>query len=255
MKRLEGKVALITGGAGGIGIKTAQLFIAEGARVLLADTQESALRAAVQDLGAAAASYVVTDVSDEAQMRHAVETATQRYGRLDSLFANAGTEGQVAPLTAYALADFQRVLNVNVIGVFLGLKYAIPVMQTQGGGSIIITSSISGLKGAAGLSAYATSKHALIGLMRSAVLEIGDTGVRVNTIHPSPIETRMMRSIEDGKAPGQGEAVKKRITAGIPAGRYGTPEEVAQLALFLASDESRFCTGGRYSVDGGMSAG
>ena len=188
-------------------------------------------------------------------MKQAVETAVQRYGRLDVLFANAGTEGRIVPLVDYEPSEFQRVIDVNVMGVFLGLKYTIPVMQKQGGGSIIITSSIGGLKGFAGLSAYVTSKHALVGMMRSAVLEIGNSGVRVNTIHPSPIETRMMRSIEEGAAPGQGSAVKKQFEASIPAGRYGTPTEVAQTALFLASDESRFCTGGRYSVDGGMSAG
>lgn len=255
MKRLDGKVVLITGGGGGIGAETARLFAAEGAHVVLADLQESALQSVVQEIGTEISSYIVTDVSDGGQMKKAVETAVQRYGRLDVLFANAGTEGRIVPLVDYEPSDFQRVINVNVMGVFLGLKYTIPVMQKQGGGSIIITSSIGGLKGFAGLSAYVTSKHALVGMMRSAVLEIGNSGVRVNTIHPSPIETRMMRSIEEGAAPGQGSAVKKQFEASIPAGRYGTPTEVAQTALFLASEESRFCTGGRYSVDGGMSAG
>ncbi|MCQ4323136.1 SDR family NAD(P)-dependent oxidoreductase [Stutzerimonas stutzeri] len=255
MKRLNGKVALITGGGGGIGAETARLFVAEGARVVLADVQESALQSVVQEIGVDVASYIVTDVSDEKQMKQAVDAAVERYGRLDALLANAGTEGRIVPLVEYGLADFQKVINVNVIGVFLGLKYAIPVMQKQRGGSIIITSSIAGLKGFAGLSAYVTSKHALVGMMRSAVLEIGNSGMRVNTIHPSPIETRMMRSIEEGAAPGQESAVKKQFEASIPAGRYGTPGEVAQTALFLASDESRFCTGGRYNVDGGMSAG
>ncbi|WP_060986221.1 SDR family NAD(P)-dependent oxidoreductase [Delftia acidovorans] len=255
MKRLDGKVVLITGGGGGIGAETARLFAAEGARVVLADLQEPALQSVVQEIGTEISSYIVTDVSDGGQMKQAVETAVQRYGRLDVLFANAGTEGRIVPLVDYEPSEFQRVIDVNVMGVFLGLKYTIPVMQKQGGGSIIITSSIGGLKGFAGLSAYVTSKHALVGMMRSAVLEIGNSGVRVNTIHPSPIETRMMRSIEEGAAPGQGSAVKKQFEASIPAGRYGTPTEVAQTALFLASDESRFCTGGRYSVDGGMSAG
>lgn len=255
MGRLDGKVALITGAAGGIGAETARLFVAEGARVMLADLPGTALQSLAKELGSDAASYIATDVSSEVQMQRAVDAVVERYGRLDVLFANAGTEGRVVPLVDCALEDFQRVINVNVVGVFLGLKHAIPVMQAQGGGSIAITSSIGGLKGFAGLSAYVTSKHALVGMMRSAVLEIGNTGVRVNTIHPSPIETRMMRSIEEGAAPGQGSAVKKQFEASIPSGRYGTPSEVAQMALFLASDDSRFCTGGRYSVDGGMSAG
>lgn len=255
MKRLHGKVALITGGAGGIGTATARLFIAEGACVVLADIQEAALQACVKDIGGEAISYVVTDVTNEAQMQKAVDTTLERHGRLDNLFANAGTEGRIVPLISYDLADFQKVLNINVIGVFLGLKYTIPVMQKQGSGSIIITSSISGLKGTSGLSAYATSKHALVGLMRSAALETARFGVRVNTIHPAPIETKMMRAIESGRAAGDGEAAKKRIEATIPMRRYGTAAEVAQLALFLASDDSQFCTGGCYSVDGGLSAG
>jgi NAD(P)-dependent dehydrogenase (short-subunit alcohol dehydrogenase family) len=254
MNRLKGKVALITGGSGGIGAETARLFVSEGAHVVLADLRESDLQAVAREIGGDAISCIVTDVTDEAQMARAVATAVERHGRLDVLFANAGTEGKITPLVDYALADFRRVLDVNVVGVFLGLKYAIPVMRKQGEGSIIITSSIAGLKGSPNLSAYSTSKHALIGLMRSATLEIGAAGVRVNTIHPAPIETRMMRSIEAGALPGQGDIAKKEFAAAIPAGRYGTPVEVARTALFLASDESKFCTGGRYSVDGGMSA-
>jgi NAD(P)-dependent dehydrogenase (short-subunit alcohol dehydrogenase family) len=127
-------------------------------------------------------------------------------------------------------------------------------MQRQGSGSIIITSSVAGFKGALRLAPYAASKHAVVGLMRSAVLETGASGVRINTIHPSPIETRMMRAIEHGQAPGAEAAAKAAITTRIPAGRYGTADEVASTALFLASDDSRYCTGGRYSVDGGMTA-
>jgi NAD(P)-dependent dehydrogenase (short-subunit alcohol dehydrogenase family) len=152
------------------------------------------------------------------------------------------------------VAMFDRVMAVNVRGVFLGLQQALPVMQRQGSGSIIITSSVAGFKGAARLAPYAASKHAVVGLMRSAVLETGASGVRINTIHPSPIDTRMMRSIEHGQAPGAEAAAKQAITTRIPAGRYGTADEVARTALFLASDDSRYCTGGRYSVDGGMTA-
>jgi NAD(P)-dependent dehydrogenase (short-subunit alcohol dehydrogenase family) len=255
MGRLDGKVALITGGGGGIGAETARLFVSEGACVMLADLHEPALSAIVREFGDSVAGYIVTDVSDSTQMEQAVNATVERYGRLDVLLANAGTEGSIVPLVDYPLEDFRRVIDVNVIGVFLGLKFAIPVMERHGGGSVIVMSSIGGIKGFAGLSAYVTSKHALVGMMRSAVLEVGNKGVRINTIHPSPIETRMMRSIEEGAAPGQGDAVKKQFEATIPAGRYGTPNEVAQTALFLASDESRFCTGGLYSVDGGMSAG
>ena len=289
MARLIGKVAVITGGSGGIGQATAQRFIAEGARVVLVDLDAARLRATVAALmaiagdallevvdeavnelvdegiddaasgagsavGSAAVSMVVADVSDEAQMRGVLATTLQRHGRIDVLFCNAGIEGEVAPLTDMPVEVFDRVMAVNVRGVFLGLKHTLPVMQRQGSGSIIITSSVAGLKGALRLAPYAASKHAVVGLMRSAVLETGTSGVRINTIHPSPIDTRMMRAIEHGRAPGAEAAAKAAITLRIPAGRYGTADEVASTALFLASDDSRYCTGGRYSVDGGMTA-
>lgn len=254
LQRLAGKVAVVTGGSAGIGLATGRLFAAEGAAVVLVDLDAEGLQAAVAEIGLASVSHAVADVSDEAQMRSALQAAVDRHGRLDVLFCNAGTEGRIAPLTEMPVEDFDRVMAVNVRGVFLGLKHALPLMQRQGSGSIIITSSVAGFKGAAHLAPYAASKHAVVGLMRSAVLETGASGVRINTIHPSPIETRMMRAIEHGRAPGAEAAAKQMITRRIPAGRYGTAEEVAATALFLASDDSRYCTGGRYSVDGGMTA-
>jgi len=254
LQRLAGKVAVVTGGSAGIGLATGRLFAAEGAAVVLVDLDAAGLQAAVAEIGLASVSHAVADVSDEAQMRSALQAAVDRHGRLDVLFCNAGTEGYIAPLTEMPVEDFDRVMAVNVRGVFLGLKHALPLMQRQGSGSIIITSSVAGFKGAAHLAPYAASKHAVVGLMRSAVLETGASGVRINTIHPSPIETRMMRAIEHGRAPGAEAAAKQMITNRIPAGRYGTADEVAATALFLASDDSRYCTGGRYSVDGGMTA-
>ena len=254
LQRLAGKVAVVTGGSAGIGLATGRLFAAEGAAVVLVDLDAEGLQAAVAEIGLASVSHAVADVSDEAQMRSALQAAVDRHGRLDVLFCNAGTEGYIAPLTEMPVEDFDRVMAVNVRGVFLGLKHALPLMQRQGSGSIIITSSVAGFKGAAHLAPYAASKHAVVGLMRSAVLETGASGVRINTIHPSPIETRMMRAIEHGRAPGAEAAAKQMITNRIPAGRYGTADEVAATALFLASDDSRYCTGGRYSVDGGMTA-
>lgn len=253
--RLAGKVAVITGGSGGIGLATGRLFAAEGATVVLVDLDDATLRAAVAEAGCPAIHHQVADVSDEAQMRGVLHDTVAQHGRLDVLFCNAGTEGRIAPLSEMPVEDFDRVMAVNVRGVFLGLKHAMPIMQRQGGGSILITSSVAGFKGGAFLAPYAASKHAVVGLMRSAVLEAGSSGVRINTIHPSPIETRMMRAIEHGRAPGAEAAAKQMITSRIPAGRYGTADEVAATALFLASDDSRYCTGGRYSVDGGMTAG
>ncbi|MGF6780724.1 SDR family NAD(P)-dependent oxidoreductase [Paraburkholderia sp. GAS334] len=254
MKRLAGNVAVITGGAGDIGRATAKLFAQEGAFVVLVDRDEASLKRVVAGLGSDAVSYVVGDVTSEAQVRGFVEATLARHGRIDTLFCNAGTEGIAAPVVDYPLEVFERVFAVNVTGVMLSMKYGLPVMQKQGSGSVIIASSIAGLRAVPLFSAYVASKHAVIGLMRSAVLETASTGVRINTIHPSPITGRMMSSIEEGAAPGAGAAVRAQTEAGIPAGRYGEPGEVAQLVLFLASDESRFCTGGTYPVDGGMSA-
>jgi NAD(P)-dependent dehydrogenase (short-subunit alcohol dehydrogenase family) len=170
------------------------------------------------------------------------------------LFANAGIEGVVAPITDYPDDVFDQVIAVNVRGVWLGVKRVMAHMQERGGGSIIITSSIAGVRGSQLMSAYATSKHAVIGLMRSAALAGAAHGIRVNTVNPAQIETRMMRSIEAGIDPAAPERAKAERAARIPMKRYGLPEEVARLALFLASDESSYCTGGVYMVDGGFTA-
>jgi NAD(P)-dependent dehydrogenase (short-subunit alcohol dehydrogenase family) len=260
MARLTGKVAIITGGAGGIGLATAQLFTEEGAQVLLVDRHEAALHSAVQTIGSAAVSYVVADITQPEQVQHYVQTALERYQGIDILLANAGIEGVVQPIPDYPLEVFDAVMAVNVRGVWLGLKYVIPAMRARGGGSIVITSSTAGIRGSLGLSAYTTSKHAVIGLMRTAALECAPWGIRVNTVNPAPIETRMMRSLEEMRMTGAGRATtveqtKASIAARIPLKRYGAPEEVGRLMLFLASDESSFCTGGVYMVDGGSSAG
>lgn len=255
MGQLDDKVAVITGGAGGIGAATATLFLDEGATVVLVDRDEAALERTAKELGTDRASHIVADVTDDDQVRNYIDTTVERHGRIDVLFSNAGTEGVVAPIVDYPMAEFDKVMAVNVRGVYSSLKHGIPAMQGNGGGSIIITSSIAGLHGFAGLSSYVASKHAVVGLMRSAVLEAADTRVRINTIHPAPIENRMMRSIEEGAAPGAADGAKKQFEGMIPAGRYGTSDEVGRLAVFLASDASRYVTGATVSVDGGMSVG
>jgi NAD(P)-dependent dehydrogenase (short-subunit alcohol dehydrogenase family) len=254
MKRLEGKVAVVTGGAGGIGIATARKFVSEGARLLLVDLAEPALRDAAQAIGSEAATICVGDVTRPEDNERMMRTAVERYGGVDVFVANAGIEGTVKPIPDYPLEVFDKVIAVNVRGVWLGLKYAIPEIAKRGGGSIVVLSSIAGLHGFAGVSPYVTSKHAAIGMVRTAALECAPQKIRVNTVNPSPIETRMMRSLEESFSPGAATDVKKGFEAIIPLARYGTPEEVADLVCFLASDESRFCTGGVYSVDGGMSA-
>jgi len=250
--RLAQKIILMTGAAGGIGLAAAERFVAEGARVVLVDRDEETLARACAGLGSAA-SYAVADVTRPEAVERAVRDTLARHGGIDVFVANAGIEGAVAPLEDYPLDAFEQVMSVNVRGVFLGLKYVIPVMRARGG-SIIITSSGAGTSGIPKLSAYVASKHAVIGLMRTAALENARYGIRVNTVNPGPVETRMMRSIEDGNAPGDGEVVKRKMTAAVPLRRYAQPEEIAAVMAFLASDDSSYCTGSVYPVDGGGGA-
>ena len=254
MSRLDNKIAIITGGAAGIGLATARRFVAEGARVMLVDIAGDALDAAVAELGSDNAASMVADVTSETEVEAYVQKAVSHYGKVDVFFNNAGIEGAVAPLPDYPTDMFDRVIAVNVRGAWLGLKYVIPEMLKSGGGSIICTSSMAGLKGAPKLSAYIASKHAVVGMMKSAALEVASKNIRINTINPAPIATRMIEAIESGFAPGAEANVKKKMEAGVPMHRYGTPEEVADLVLFLASDESSYCTGTCFSIDGGMSA-
>ena len=261
MARLDGKVAVITGATGGIGRAASQLFAEEGARVALVDLDESALREVAGSIGEDKASYTAADVTDPEQSQAYINEAVSRWGGVDILLANAGIEGTLSPITDYPIEMFDRVMAVNVRGVWLGLKYAMPVMRERGGGSIVITSSTAGISGSAEMSAYNTSKHAVIGLMRVASLEGAPHGIRVNTVNPSPIETRMMRSIEEQRVAAMDdssvtiEVAQQAFRGRIPLQRYGDPTEVARMMLFLSSDDSSFCTGGVYMVDGGRSTG
>ncbi|MGK0220838.1 MAG: NAD(P)-dependent dehydrogenase (short-subunit alcohol dehydrogenase family), partial [Limisphaerales bacterium] len=160
----------------------------------------------------------------------------------------------VKPIVEYDEARFDQVMAVNVKGPFLGLQATMPAMEKRGGGSIVITSSVAGVGGSPGIAPYVTSKHAVIGMMRSAAKEGAADKIRVNTVNPSPVETRMMRSLEEGLSPGAADEAKAAIVASIPAGRYGEPEDIAKVMLFLASDDSEFVTGSVYMVDGGSTA-
>lgn len=256
MKRLQDKIALITGGAAGIGLETARLFLTEGASVALVDLKEDDLAEAAADLkGLGEVLTIAADVSSQADTRAYVAETLDRFGRIDVFFNNAGIEGRVAPLTEQKIEDFDRVMAVNVRGTFLGLQHVMPVMISQKSGSIINMSSISGLQGSPNVAPYITSKHAVVGLTKAAAIEAGPHGVRVNSVHPSPVNTRMMRSLEEGFNPGHATEVKQGLEAGIPLGRYGEIIDIARLVLFLASDEASFITGGQYPVDGGMAAG
>ncbi|MFC4589649.1 SDR family NAD(P)-dependent oxidoreductase [Sphaerisporangium corydalis] len=261
MGRLDGKVAIITGGEGSLGVATARVFVAEGARVMLVGLDLDRLQEAVIDLDGhivsrrhradGAASYIVGDVTDPAQVRAAVRATVERYGGLDVLFSNAGIAGVVAPVTDYPDDVFDRVLAVHVRGAFLLCKHALPVMSD--GGSVIITSSVVGLTSDAGVSAYAAAKHAQVGLMRTLAKEVAHRGIRVNTIHPGPVDNTFQRSIEVAVTGASPERAAEMFDGHIPLRRHASPNEIARAVLFLAGDDSSFVTGSPLRVDGGMS--
>jgi NAD(P)-dependent dehydrogenase (short-subunit alcohol dehydrogenase family) len=254
MARLDGKVAIITGATGGIGSAAARRFVDEGARVWLCDREAGPLEDVAARFGDRAG-WSAGDISYEKTMREAVSACTGRFGGVDVLFANAGTEGHVKPLAELSIAEFDVVLAVNVRGPWLSIKHAAPAIAKRGRGSIVVTSSVAGLIGSPGLGAYVASKHAVIGLVKTAAIELAPLGIRVNAVNPGPIENRMMRSIENQVAPGAADQVKAGFTGMVPLRRYGTNEEIANLALFLASDESSYCTGGCFVADGGFVIG
>ncbi|WP_027007820.1 SDR family NAD(P)-dependent oxidoreductase [Conexibacter woesei] len=250
MGRLDDKIAIITGAAGSIGAASARRFVAEGARVVLSDLDEARLEALAAELGERAVA-VKADASDEADVRHAVETAVERFGALDVAFANAGIFGDAGPITGYDTTTFDRVLAVNVRGPFLLAKHALAAMRD--GGSMIITSSVVGLTSDPGIVAYATSKHAVVGLMRTAAKEMAPRRIRVNTLHPGPVDNEFQHTIEE-TATGRPRAEATEFFDNmIPLQRHATADEVALAALYLASDESAFLTGATIPLDGGMS--
>ena len=251
---LQGKYAIITGGSGGIGKATAKLFLNEGAAgVLLVDLSEKNLEEAKIELADQRVHTYPANVSKASEVKAYTEKAMELFGKLDIVFLNAGTEGVVKTLTDYSEEEFDLVMNVNVKGVWLGMKYAFPYME-KSGGSILITSSVAGVRGTAKMIAYTASKHAVIGAMRVAAKEGAPYNIRVNTIHPGPVENRMMRSLEDQFAPGSGAEVKKGFESMVPLGRYAMNEDIAHMAVFLASENAKYITGAVHMVDGGFSA-
>ena len=254
-KRLAGKVAIITGATGGIGEATAKLFLQEGANVMLVARSADKLKETCGRLGEAnRVAQFVADATDEAATAAAVAATVKAFGGIDILLANAGTEGAVKPIEAQSMADFEQVLRTNVIGVWLAMKYCVAPMKVRGGGSMIALASISGVVGVANGAPYIASKHAVCGLVKTVALELGASKIRVNAIGPGPIDNRMIRSIETQLSPDNPDAVRDFLMTKIALQRYGTNEEVAKLALFLASDDASYCTGGIHMIDGGFTA-
>lgn len=254
-KKLEGKVAVITGGAGNLGMAAAGLFLREGAKVALIDCDGNSLESCKKQLAVyGEVISIEADVTSEKEVAGYVNQVLEKWGRIDVFLNNAGILGRVAQLTDQTLEDFETIMNINVRGVFLGMKYVLPVMSGQRKGSIINTSSVSGLAGSGGSSLYSASKHAVVGLTKSAALEVSGDSVRVNSIHPAPLDSRMMQGLEESNKFQSPSEVRSRISSRIPLGRYGEMMEVSKLILFLASDDSLFITGSQYRIDGGMGA-
>jgi len=242
MGRLDGKVAMVTGGARGQGEAEVRLFAAEGARVVVCDVRDDEGKALAADLGDDVA-YNRHDVSSEEEWDAAISFALERFGRLDVLVNNAGIAGG-APIAQHSLADYERLVAVNQVGVFLGIRAAIAPMTEAGGGAIVNISSGAGLRATKYMIGYAATKYAVTGMTAAAALELARYGIRVNSIHPGVIDTPMVA----GTTP---DAMKSMLKA-TPLRRMGQPEEIARVALFLASDESSYMTGAHVVVDGGI---
>jgi NAD(P)-dependent dehydrogenase (short-subunit alcohol dehydrogenase family) len=253
--RLDGRVAVVTGAAGVIGSATMRLLAARGARIVAVDRLQRDIDAAILDLPPSAEGLAVAaDVTSEDEVAGYVRAAVDKFGAIDVFYNNAGVEGEIAPITKYSLQGFRKVIDVNVIGVFLGLKHVLPVMLKQNRGSIINTASIAGLIGSPDIAAYTASKHAVIGLTKSAAVECSGSAVRVNCVCPGLIESRMLSAILEGRNPGKAPVASEKILERIPARRLGQASEVASIVAFLASDEASYVSGSAYTIDGGRIA-
>jgi NAD(P)-dependent dehydrogenase (short-subunit alcohol dehydrogenase family) len=251
-----GKVALITGGGNGIGRTAALAFAKRGAKVVVVDKDGAAAKGTADTIKQQKgdAIPVTADVTKSADVQAYVKATLDKYGRIDCFFNNAGIEGKVAPIVDYDEAMFDQLIGVNIKGVFLGLKYVMPAMIKQGSGAIVNTASVAGIVGTPSLAPYVASKHAVIGLTKSAAGEVARTGVRVNAVCPGPVDTRMIHALEAQIDPANPAGVGERYAANLPLGRYATTEEIANMVLFLCSDLASSITGGQFVVDGGRTA-
>ncbi|TCK22175.1 SDR family NAD(P)-dependent oxidoreductase [Pseudonocardia endophytica] len=251
-----GQVALVTGGGSGIGRAACVAFAHHGAAVAVVDREVSAAEETAELVRKADATALAlrADVTSSADVQGYVRRTVDEFGRIDCFVNNAGIGGTVAPVAEYDEADFAAVLAVNVTGAFLGLRHVLPRMIARGGGAVVNTASVAGLVATPGASAYVASKHAVIGLTKTAAGEVARQGIRVNAVCPGPVDTGAMRRLEEQIAPDDPDGLTARNRAAQPTGRYSTPEEVANVILFLCSDLASNTTGAQYVVDGGRSA-
>lgn len=247
------KVVLITGAAGGIGLAAARKYAEQGAKLSLVDLSQEALEKAAGEIDAEKL-LLGADVTKEEEVENYVRQTKERFGRIDVFINNAGINGDFKNIVDQTVENLDKVFSVNVVGAFLGLKHVLKVMIDQKSGSVVNTASNGGLLGAPGMSLYVASKHALLGINKSAALEVADYGIRVNAVAPSGVDTAMMRSIETNAAKGHEEEARKGFEASVPMNRYATAEEIADLMLFLSSDRASFITGSYYRIDGGQGA-
>jgi NAD(P)-dependent dehydrogenase (short-subunit alcohol dehydrogenase family) len=245
----NGKVAVVTGGAAGIGFAVAQGFIKHGGKVVIVDRDRSVMEAA-KTLGGDTVG-VIADVTQTAQVQAYVKAALDAFGHIDCLVNNAGIEGKIAPTAEYDEAVWDRVIAVNLKGTFLGLRHVLPVMIAQGSGSVVNMASTAGVTGTPRMPAYTASKHAVIGLTKTVSGEVARQGIRVNCVCPGPTDTKMLRSIETMINPDNPDSVREAYKAAIPTGRYATPAEIANVVLFLLSDLAVSVTGAHYMADQG----
>lgn len=248
MSSMAGKVALVTGAAAGLGRATAQAFAAAGAKVVVADVQSAGGKDTVEMIvgDGGEATFVECDVTDEEAVRRLVETTVATYGGLDYAYNNSGIEGHQATVDHMTDAEFRRVMDVNLFGVFYCMKYEVPAMLERGGGVIVNCSSTAGLRGYPGMTPYVASKHAVAGLTKAAALEFATQGIRIVSIHPAAIATDMV-----ARAMAESEEMAKAIETMHPIGRVGQPREIADVVVFLCSEGASFMTGSQVVVDGG----
>lgn len=251
---VSGKTAIVTGGGGDLGAAIAYEWLESGGRVLLVDASSDSLDSMAEALGQGSdqVQIHVADVRAEDSVASYVAHALEWAGAVDALFNNAGVEGSFTPISEYSTVEFQRVLDVNLMGVFLGLKHVLPTMTARGSGAIVNSASVSGLGGAINLSAYVASKHAVVGLTRTAAMEAAPFGVRVNAICPSAVEGRMISSI--GSMTLAATGIAPSFEQRNPTGRLATAKEIARVATFLASDHASFVNGAAWVIDGGRTA-